>query len=293
VNENDELRPRPGEIFRALAVFVEPPSPEHEAVAESLGLGELPERADHTDLFDLQLFPYASVYLGAEGMEGGEARDRIAGFWRVLELDPPREPDHLTVMLATYGALLDSAAEAGEDAANWRHVAQVFLHEHVLSWLPLFLDKVCDTRHAFYCAWGRQLSRVLASAELATPVAERLPAALRDAPRLADPRPDGGEAFLDGLLAPARSGLILTREDLAGLARDAELGRRIGERKYVLKALLAQDGTAVLERLAGLADQSARGPLVAMPEVTALWWRERAQATRGLLSELAADAADG
>jgi hypothetical protein len=291
VNDFDEPLTRPGEIFRALAVFVEPPSPEHEAVAETLGLGELPSRADHTDLFDLQLFPYASVYLGAEGMEGGEARDRIAGFWRVLELDPPREPDHLTVMLATYGALLDSAEDAAEeDSANWQHVAQVFLHEHLLSWLPLFLHKVCDTTHDFYCAWAHELAGVLGAAELGEALGGTLPAALRDAAELPDPRRDGGEAFLDGLLAPARSGLIFTREDLASLARDAELGRRIGERKYVLKNLLAQDGAAVLDGLASLAEEAARQPLAAMPEVTARWWRARAETTRRLLTELAADA---
>jgi hypothetical protein len=194
-------------------------------------------------------------------------------------------------MLATYGALLDSAADATpEDSANWDHVAQVFLHEHLLSWVPLFLHKVCDTTHAFYCAWAHQLARVLGATDLASPVADHLPAALRDAPELSDPRQDGGEAFLDGLLAPARSGLVFTRDDLTGLARDAELGRRIGERKYVLKGLLAQDGPAVLARLADLATQAAAFPLTAMPEVTRQWWRQRAEKSRRLLVELSAEA---
>jgi TorA maturation chaperone TorD len=290
VSDTDEPQPRPGEIFRALAVFVEPPSAEHEAVSQTLDLGKLPSRAEHTDLFDLQLFPYASVYLGPEGMEGGEARDRIAGFWRVLELDPPREPDHLTVMLATYGALLDSAADAGDDAANWHHVARVFLHEHLLSWLPLYLRKVCDTTHGFYCAWAQQLRRVLGAAELGPPTSLALPAALREAPPLPDPRKESGEAFLDGLLAPVRAGFILIREDLAGLARDAELGRRIGERKFVLKNLLAQDGKTVLTRLADQAAWAAKAAPAAMPGVTARWWRQRAETTRALLTELAEEA---
>ena len=59
----------------------------------------MPSAAEHTDLFHFQLYPYASVYLGEEGMLGGEARDRIAGFWRILDLEPPLECDHLTVML--------------------------------------------------------------------------------------------------------------------------------------------------------------------------------------------------
>ena len=95
------------EIFRALGALLEPPSPGHERLAAALELGPLPPAADHTDLFDFQLYPYASVYLGAEGMLGGEARDRIAGFWRALGLTPPPEPDHLAVMLGLYAGLCE------------------------------------------------------------------------------------------------------------------------------------------------------------------------------------------
>lgn len=281
---------QPGEIFRALAVFVEPPSPEHEPVARTLDLGALPSRADHTDLFDFQLFPYASVYLGPEGMQGGEARDRIAGFWRVLELEPPNDPDHLTVLLAAYGALLDQAEAAPEaDAENWLHVSSVFLHEHVLSWLPLFLAKLDAAGGEFYARWAGHLQNLLAVPELG-PVADKLPAALREAEPLPDPRQEGGKAFLHGLLAPARTGFILTRDDLAGIARNCDLGRRIGERRYVLENLLGQDGRPVLSALAEFADTAGEGDLTGMPEVSADWWRARARSSRDLLHALAADA---
>jgi TorA maturation chaperone TorD len=58
-----------------------------------------PQAHEHTEVFGLQLYPYASVYVGPEGMLGGEARDRIAGFWRVLRLTPATEPDHLATLL--------------------------------------------------------------------------------------------------------------------------------------------------------------------------------------------------
>ena len=64
------------ELFRSLAVLSEVPSPESEIAAAALELGSLPSRAEYTDLFEFQLYPYASVYLGDEGMMGGEARDR-------------------------------------------------------------------------------------------------------------------------------------------------------------------------------------------------------------------------
>ncbi len=277
-----------GEVYRALAVFVEPPSPEHEVVASVLELGELPTAAEHTDLFDFQLFPHASVYLSDSGFKGGEARDRIAGFWRVLELEPPRDPDHLTVLLAAYGALLDrEAVAASGDHANWRHVRQVFLHEHLLSWLPLYLQAVREHAGTFHCRWVDRLEEVLASESLDEAVASELPAALRELAPVPDPRVEGGGPWLAALLAPARAGFILTRDALAGLARETGLGRRVAERRYVLEALLSQDARAVLEGLAELARPTG---LEVMPSVTRAWWQERAAATSSLLLELAADA---
>src|SRR2546423_4691638 len=106
------------EIFRALAVLAEPPErPEVARLAELLDLGELPSASDYTETFVFQLYPYASVYLGAEGMLGGEARDRVAGFLAALGHTPPPEPDHLTVLLATY-AQLSTPGEDGEEACG-------------------------------------------------------------------------------------------------------------------------------------------------------------------------------
>ena len=88
------------ELFRALGSLAEPPAAVGREIADALDLGSLPDPAAHSYLFDQQLPPYASVYLGPEGMLGGDARDRIAGFWRALDLTPPGESDHITTMLA-------------------------------------------------------------------------------------------------------------------------------------------------------------------------------------------------
>src|SRR6266508_147722 len=107
------------ELFRALGAMCEPPEPAHQRIVEALGLPGRADPADHTELFVFQLVPYASVYLGPEGMLGGEAADRVAGFWRALRLAPPPEPDHLVGLLglyATWGELLAEAllAEAAD-----------------------------------------------------------------------------------------------------------------------------------------------------------------------------------
>nr|MDQ3803645.1 molecular chaperone TorD family protein [Acidobacteriota bacterium] len=152
------------EIFRALGVLAEPPDHAGAArVAAALGLGGLPAAAEHTELFVFQLYPYASVYLGAEGMVGGEARDRVGGFWRALGQEPPAEADHLSVMLAAYARL--AAMEEGDRGAgaSWRGARRAFLWEHLLSWLPAYLDKLAEIAPPFYRRWGELLTEALVS----------------------------------------------------------------------------------------------------------------------------------
>lgn len=280
------------ELFRTLGALVEPPAPGHRALADLLDLGPPPGEADYSDLFLFQLYPYASVYLGAEGMMGGEARDRVAGFWRALGQAPPAEPDHLAVLLALYARLADlEAAAAGEapDRERWRHARTAFFWEHLASWLPVFLGRLAELAPPFYRRWGELLSEALAgeAATLGPPAG--LPLHLRAAPAMVDPREGDADAFLAALLAPVRSGLILVRSDLARAARDLELGTRIGERKFVLRALLGQDGPATLGWLAAEARRQAglhRG-LPAPFAPVAAFWADRAEATATLLGELA------
>jgi len=106
------------ELARALvACFEDPPADETgqrslARIAAALGLPPLPDRAEHTEVFVLELPPYASVYLGTDGMIGGEAAAQVAGFWRAIGTGEPREPDHLVDLLALYASLLDAEADA-------------------------------------------------------------------------------------------------------------------------------------------------------------------------------------
>src|SRR3712207_5397944 len=103
------------ELFRALAVLVEPPGrPGVARVAEALGLGAVPEASAYTELFVFRLYPYASVYVGAEGMLGGEARDRVAGFLAALGHEVPAEPDHLALLLGAYAGLCEAERDGPE-----------------------------------------------------------------------------------------------------------------------------------------------------------------------------------
>ncbi|HJR08247.1 MAG TPA: molecular chaperone TorD family protein [Pyrinomonadaceae bacterium] len=284
------------ELFRALAVFAEPPTKESAGIAVALELGALPDASEYTETFVFQLYPYASVYLGAEGMLGGEARDLIAGFWRALRQTPPPEPDHLAVMLALYAHLVELEANEPDDARreSWRRARRAYLWEHLLSWLPAYLSKLTEIASPFYRRWGETLLDALCEEARAMGEQTQLSLHLRDAAGLVDPREGATGDFLQSLLSPARSGMILVRSDLSRAARTLELGLRIGERKYVLESLLAQDARGVLDWLAreasGWGERHRR--LRDTLGDTSRAWEAKAAASVRLLEELnaAADA---
>ena len=269
------------ELFRALGVLAEPPSREGEAIARALDLGGAASAFEYTELFQLNLRPYASVYLGDEAMLGGEARDRVAGFWRAVGAVPPAEPDHLTALLGLYTAVTD---------AEWPgEVRRALLWEHLLSWLPAYLEKAREIAPRFYREWAEVLDAALVADAERYPADGLVPLHLRAAAPLADPRDEGLEPFLSSLLAPARSGIVLVRADLAHAARELGLGLRLGERRFVLRALFAQDASATLRWLAGQTQRwvdrhrSAPGVLAPVTE----HWAARAEQTASLLAGLA------
>jgi len=278
------------ELFRALGSLAEAPASDGGAIAEALELGALPDAASHSDLFDQQLPPYASVYLGPEGMLGGEARDRIAGFWRALDLTPPEESDHITTMLAFYARLgeLEAEADPGVATAAWQRSRVAYLWEHLVSWLPMYLARVSDIGSPFYVEWADLLADALRSEAISLPEPDRLPLHLREAPAPVDPREEGLEAFERALLTPVRSGFILTRADLGRAARTLDLGLRLVERPRVLRTLFAQDSGATLDWLAAEADawtHRHREWLDVAP-LLAEFWTGRATRTSMLLGSL-------
>ncbi len=278
------------ELFRALAVLAEPPSGEGARLAEALNLGALPCASEYTETFLFQLYPYASVYLGAEGMLGGEARDRVAGFWRALGQAPPAEVDHLSVMLALYARLaeLEDAESETDRRENWRRARRAFLWEHLLSWLPAYLEKLAHVAPPFYLRWGEVLSKALDGEARSMGALDALPLHLREAGGLVDPRESATEEFLQSVLAPARSGMILVRADLSRAAERLGLGVRIGERKFILRSLFGQDACAILGWLAEEAEawsvqhKGRRESFGAISEA----WEGKAKNAAALLKEL-------
>jgi TorA maturation chaperone TorD len=285
------------ELLRALATLAEPPAEHTPRLAQLLGLSAPPAPAAYTDLFVFQQTPYASAYLSPDGMVGGEPRDRIAGFWRALGIEPPHEPDHLATMLGAYAALCDCAAGESEPRRHeaLQRARHAFLWEHLLSWVPCYAQSV--QRHADepFVTWARLLLEALFAEahELGAPAA--LPLQLRDVAGLVDPRQGDPQAFLASVLAPARSGMILTRNGLARGAHALELGLRAGDRRQAVHFLLEQDAAATLGWLAGEArawlalHQSLATTIGPLADA----WAGRAAAAAALLDALRLEAVEG
>lgn len=276
------------ELLRALAFLSEPPTPAHAKVADALGLGPLPHQTEYTDCFLLQFYPYASIYLGPEGMMGGVARDRIAGFWRALSLDPPTEPDHLTVMLALYASLVERETTAGDPAAQqaWRNARKAYLWEHLLTWLLPYLLRMQEIGPEFYRRWATLMREVLRSEGETVGILERQPLHFREA----SPPPPLEALDLNSLvswvLTPIHSGMLLLRSDLLAAGCQLGLGVRNGERRFVLQELLKENAVEVLGWLAGIAQEwETRHRQASVPAIGD-WWANRAYATTAALHTL-------
>jgi hypothetical protein len=203
---------------------------------------------------------------------------------------PPAEADHLAVMLALYARLAEMDNDESDPLrrANSRAARKAFLWEHLLSWLPCYLSKLSDIATPFYKRWGEILMEALLNEAKIVGHQERLPLHLREAPALVDPREQGFEEFLQSVLTPVRFGGILTRADLIRAARKMGLGLRIGERKFILKTLFAQDTNAVfawLEEEVNSWKQRHQQQQPTLGEVMRAW-EAKAEASGALFAEL-------
>ncbi|MCL6091907.1 MAG: molecular chaperone TorD family protein [Actinobacteria bacterium] len=278
-------------------MLCEKPGHLHERIALLLGVGAPLDVESYTQLFVLQCHPYASVYLGPEGMLGGEGTDQVAGFYRAIGLVPPAEADHLAALFGLYAALADAeATSAGTDAAAARAARESLLQEHLLSWVPVFLDALrlsADALHAeAYVQWADLVDQALACEKARSAAGTTLPRALRVAPGFPEGN-DGLDELVSAVLSPLRSGMVLSRLDLARAGQETGAAGRVGERRFALTSMLRE---APVEMLSWLATQAAnwehRHLSRARPQdAVAQWWAKRAASSSFRLSQSAQSAA--
>jgi TorA maturation chaperone TorD len=279
------------ELLRALGSVPASPPPYCHAVTESLSL-PAPTAAEHTSVFVLAAPPHAAIHLGAHGKLGGEALDRVAGFWRAIGLRPPQDADHLGALLMLYAELAEAETGARREPTRdrLRHAREALLFEHLWSWAPGYLTAVTGLGVPSLAAWAQlTLSALGREARRAAPPSA-LPLALRTAPPPVTPA-DGRGQLLDALVAPVCSAVLLTGTDLREATAAAGLGYRVGERRYTLQSMLDQDPEATLGWLAGHARRWAALHAAQQPVAghdPRHWWARRAARSARTLRQLKA-----
>lgn len=280
------------ELMRALGAVADSPAAAR-AVGSALGLAPASD-AEHTGVFVLELPPYASIYLGPDGALGGEGTDRVAGFWRVLGIDPPAEPDHLSVLLGLYASLGEGVASARRPAtmAALSRAQGTLFWEHMQPWLPAYLDAVSDLPCRSLSEWAGLLQRVITAESARQQPCPALPLALRQAPAAAA-LAAGPREMAGTLTVAVRSGMVLTRCRLAAGASQSGVGHRVGERRFTLRAMLEQDPAATLTWLAAEASRWEHRHECHGADGAARWWARRARLTARILHDAAVTAAGG
>lgn len=191
LDEADQLRPPVATLAQAIAALP----------AASASLAE-----EHTRLFARQVLvsPYASSYDHDPGQSRPNTLQEVMAFYRAfgLRIDPhkPDLPDHIGAQLEFLAVLLAKEAYAHsvdlhESATICREARSRFSREHMVGWLPRFVERLsAQARLDFYPALTALIMTLIAlETDIATEPASD---GLLD-------RPDEAESFTCGLLPGA------------------------------------------------------------------------------------------
>ncbi|MGC8465739.1 MAG: TorD/DmsD family molecular chaperone [Acidimicrobiales bacterium] len=265
----DEVEPV-SELLSALAYLCDTPRPAR-SVTEALGMAPV-EAYEHTELFLLQLAPYASVYLSCDAMLGGEIAGRIAGMWSTLGFAVPSEPDHLSGLLSLLAKLEEETSDA-RLSERYREALQrtkgVVFWEYLAPWVPMYARKMSELAEGTgYQRWGELLVACLD--ELALRYCDVGSVPSWEFPEASSDMSVDAVEELRVLVIPAISGTIVSRRDLLRCGTETGLGARVGERWFMLRTMLEADRELVLSwmlryieaelgELAGLQERSGSG----------------------------------
>ncbi|MFQ5570442.1 MAG: molecular chaperone [Rhodothermales bacterium] len=204
--------------------------------------------ADHHDLFGLNVFPYAGLFLDSAGQGDGS----VAAYARRLyhtagfHVDTRREgADHIGHALAFLAFLTGAEADALEnrlttEAERMRPLQCRFLDSYLLEWLPVFVQAVRRHAHPFYTVLADLTSDLVIDhrAALGCPPDAAPDPFFPPPPTLLDDETTGLKDIAAYLTTAARSGFYLSRNDIRRLSRDERLPHGFGPRALMMTHLL-------------------------------------------------------
>ncbi len=256
--------------------------------------------AAHYTLTAAAVFPYESIFRDPSGLLGGPVTDELTALYSAAGFQVLSDSDHIGHELA-YLAHLSHAQAGALSAADesaavlWQNRQQAFLAAHLLPWMPPFLVAVEQGADRFYTRLAQLTLELLAEhVNLTGAAAQALPAS----PPFAAAETSLKE-IARYLTTPPYSGIFLSREAIAALARRHKLPRGFGDRAQMLTNLLRTAGQYDLA-LSVFADleavinawQSRYAELPARYPGSSAWvrpWHDRTAQTAAALQSVAAE----
>jgi len=263
--------------------------------------------ADHYALFSLEVFPYASVFLGAEGRLGGSTTHVVqqhyaqTGFQAIFDRESADHLAHELALLAFLSGAETEALEAGKrsEAERMRRRMQAFMDGHLLWWLPAFVQAVQQQAYPFYAALGGFTLEVVLDHRAALGeggcFSESL--VLEEPPDLLEKEKTGLKDIAAYLTTPTWSGFFLSRSDITRLGRGERLPHGFGSRVQTLTNLLraAVEFDRMDALLGALSEQldtwasfyqklSASG--LERVEIVSQTWLDRLTTTRSIIEQM-------
>ncbi|MEZ4870397.1 MAG: molecular chaperone TorD family protein [Caldilineaceae bacterium] len=276
--------------------------------------------AAHQNLFGFNIFPYESILLDATGMLGGVHSEAVAQHYQQVGYQSPGEneaPDHVSTELDLLAFLCGAESDAWEDgkafsAQRMRQEQRRFLETHLLRWLPTCLIAIQLHDEPFFQVladltlqvvddhYSTLIDSMLIDSTLIASQPATLEFALPTPPALASQAQTSLKDIADYLTTPPHSGIILTRHSITQVGRRRQLPRGFGSRAQMLTNLLrtAAQYEAIQPLFTALNDLTAvwvaryQALIAAMPALApfVIPWRQQAQQTQALLTQLQQDA---
>lgn len=230
----------------------------------------------HQQVFGRAVPPYASVFLSADGLMGGDVAGAVRQTYDRIGFPASRtdvEPDHAGVLAAAMAYLTGAEADALRDGVAVEGIRARqgdVLAAHLVPWVGFFATAVRRQGVA-------EASEVAGLLEDLVVGQGGEPEPAADAEELLSDPGVGLKAVARYLLVPARSGLWLSLHDIQRLADRAELACGFGRRVQMMESLWfsAVDHGRVPELLQVFRD-----------ELTVWGDTPRTRATRAMLDEL-------
>ena len=257
--------------------------------------------AAYQELFGFNLFPHESVFLGTDGLLGGEISSAVQQMCEQAGYAPPENADHIGSELGLLAWLAGAESDAWADnataiALQLQNRQYVFLESHLLRWLPALVVAIQNHDDAFF-AQAAVVTWQLVGAHFDALHRQR---AIPTVTPLADPpdllnNPDTTlKAFARLFTTPAHCGVWIGRHELATLARNVGVPRGFGGRLDMFmnlfrSAVQFDEAEEVFGELLSLAESRAKayeqlGQLAPTTVPFIDTWRKRALKSAETLS---------